>query len=520
MRRCPIFLRMIPKPSRHPRAKRPLAKLSHKPARFSVNVPYTQRYNPTNMFRKIMLMNPPSELYRRDDRCQSKVDDQTVRVIFPPIELGVLASIVRQHDCEVILRDYPTTGADHREYSADLDAFQPDVILLNSTAHTIEQDLRAFEIAREKNPKVFTIAKGEAVAVQAESIMSTHPELDVVLDGEPEDTFRELITGNALSETLGIFWRNSNGQVIKNAERPFIKSLDDLPFTARDLFDNELYRSPENGRKITAIYAQRGCPAKCIFCPAGSLFNYTVRERSVPSVIAEMRECVEKYGIRDFLFHGDTFTLHKKWLIELCKAIIDSGLDIHWGCNSRVDTIDDERAEWLKKAGCWVVAFGFEHGSQDMLDKMKKGARVSKAYDAVKICRRAGLKIQGFFVIGIPWETRATLEESFRFVQSLDLDFFDFNIAYPLPGTEYYDIVLREGLFDRPDPKAGGYAQAAVRTYELTSEELTQWRRKALLRMYSKPRFIMRTLKNATQSGNTRHYAKAAMNRLASLFAN
>src|SRR5262249_8753708 len=152
------------------------------------------------------------------------------------------------------------------------------------------------------------------------------------------------------------------------------------------------------------------------------------------NVMRELVDCVENHSIRDFLFHGDTFTLHKKWLLDLCEAIVARGLDIHWGCNSRVDTIDDERAEAMKRAGGWVVAFGFEHGVQEFLDKMKKGARVEKAYEAVDVCRRHGLQVHGFFVIGLPWETEESLETTFRFVESLKTDYFDFNIAYPLPG--------------------------------------------------------------------------------------
>lgn len=145
---------------------------------------------------------------------------------------------------------------------------------------------------------------------------------------------------------------------------------------------------------------------------------------------------------------------------------------------------------------------------------MKKGVRVEKAYDAVRICRRNGLQIHGFFVIGMPWETHATLNETYDFVKSLDTDYFDFNIAYPLPGTEYYDIVQRDKLFEVPDPLSGSYSQAAVRTYELSSEELTEWRRKALFRMYRRPAWIFRTIRNAAAAGNTSHYAREAWFRL------
>jgi len=466
------------------------------------------------MYKRVFLMNPPSGLYRRDDRCQSKVEDQTVRVVFPPIELGVLAAIARKAGAKVVLKDYPTVGATPQDYIRDIQEFQPDFLLLNTTVHTLAEDLQAFCIAREFFPHIRTVIKGEAVAIQAERVLREHPELDVVLDGEPEPAMEMLVQGKPLPEIGNIAWRDADGLPHRNAQLPFIANLDDLPLPARDLFDNSLYRSPENGRLITAIYAQRGCPSKCIFCPAGTLYDFKVRERSVLSVVDEIQECVERYGIRDFLFHGDTFTLHKKWLIDLCREILHRGLDVHWGCNSRVDTIDDERAQWMRKAGCWVVAFGFEHGSQEILDKMKKGARVEKAHEAVRVCRRNGLQVHGFFVIGMPWETRETLDETFRFVKSLDTDYFDFNIAYPLPGTEYYDIVQRDKLFEVPDPLSGSYAQAAVRSYELSSEELTNWRKRALVKMYSRPAWIFRTVRHAAGSGNSVHYAREAWFRL------
>ncbi|MGI8907141.1 MAG: B12-binding domain-containing radical SAM protein [Candidatus Sumerlaeaceae bacterium] len=473
------------------------------------------------MYRRVLLMNPPSELYRRDDRCQSKVEDQTVRVIFPPIELGMLAAIARECGAEVALKDYPTVGATAQQYIDDLNAFKPDLVLLNTTAHTIREDLAAFSIAREFFPGVRTIVKGEAVAVRAEEILKTHGELDIVLDGEPEIAFRDIVTGKPLSEVGNISWRDEDKTIRRGPQLPLIPSLDDLPFPARDLFDNSLYRSPENGRMITAVYAQRGCPAKCIYCPAGSMYDYKVRERSIESVIAEIEDCVKNYGIRDFLFHGDTFTLHKKWLIQLCQAIVERGLEVHWGCNSRVDTIDDERAEWMRKAGCWVVAFGFEHGDQEILDKMKKGARVEKAYEAVRVCRRHALQVHGFFVIGTPWETEHTLEKAFEFAKTLDTDYFDFNIAYPLPGTELHDIVVRDGLFETSEESTKvGYAQAAVRTYELSSAALTDWRKKALFRLYRRPSWIFRTVRNAAANGTTMYYAKEAWFRLNRLLRN
>ena len=246
--------------------------------------------------------------------------------------------------------------------------------------------------------------------------------------------------------------------------------------------------------------------------------GYRVRYRSPEQIMREIDECVTQHGIREFLFHGDTFTINRKWLLELCDRIIASGHKIRWGCNSRVDTMDDERAERMRRAGCWVVAFGVESGNQEIVDYMKKGQRIERAIQAAEICRRHGLRVHTFFVIGTPLETRETLEETFNLARRIDPDFFDFNIAYPLPGTELYEIVNREGLWER-DPSQTGYAAAAVRTRELSSVDLTEWRRRALLRMYLRPHYIARTLLRAGSPTVAMNYVRAGTRRLRQLIA-
>jgi radical SAM superfamily enzyme YgiQ (UPF0313 family) len=151
-----------------------------------------------------------------------------------------------------------------------------------------------------------------------------------------------------------------------------------------------------------------------------------------------------------------------------------------------------------------------------IMDRMKKGQQIERAAQAIATCKRNGLRTHAFFVVGMPWETHATLEDTYRFARRLDTDFFDFNIAYPLPGTELYELTLKEGLFENP-PDAAGYAHAAVRTYELSSADLTQWRRKALLSMYLRPHYIARTLLRAGSPRVTLNYMKAGLRRFRQL---
>jgi radical SAM superfamily enzyme YgiQ (UPF0313 family) len=173
----------------------------------------------------------------------------------------------------------------------------------------------------------------------------------------------------------------------------------------------------------------------------------------------------------------------------------------------------------MKRAGCWVVAFGIEHGDQGLLDKMKKNATVAQAREAVACCKRNGLRVHAFMVIGLPWETEATLATTFRFLQELDPDFFDFNLATPLPGTELHEIALREGLFEADyDPARAGYATGGIRTLSgMSSQQLVEWRRRHLLKMYLRPKYIARTLAKSGSPRNALQYMKAGTKRLGQL---
>ncbi len=477
-----------------------------------------------NLFQRALLVNPPTGLYRRDDRCQCKVEDQTVQIIFPPIELATIGAVLRQTGVAVKIGDYPAKGAPWQHYIDDLKEFKPDMVLVNVVTATSEQDFQALAAAKEALgvENVITIAKGEFMEACGEQALAEHPEVDYSFHGEIEQAIEKFLQGVPMETVPGLIWRAGKAQhgastdIRRNPGHPLLEDLNALPFPARDLLQNDLYRSPETGNPLTVVHGNRGCPAKCIFCPAGSMSGYRVRYRTPGNIMTEIDECVRKFGIKEFLFHGDTFTINKKWLLELCDLIIASGHKIRWGCNSRVDTMDDERAAKMKQAGCWVVAFGVETGNQMIMDMMKKGQQVERAEQAVNICKLNGLRTHAFFVIGTPWETRDTLTDTYRFAKRLDTDFFDFNISYPLPGTELYDIVLQEGLFEKA-PAVTGYANAAVRTRQLSSEDLTQWRKKALLSMYLRPQYIARMLWRAGSPRVAMNYIKAGSKRFRQL---
>ena len=464
------------------------------------------------MTKKVLLFTPPSGLYRRDDRCQSRVEDQTVNIIFPPIDLAQLASIVREKGAVVTILDLPAMKKDWDYLKNILSDFKPEIILFNVTTATIDSDLKSAELAKNIDPKIITIAKGEYLNIFGEKILSANQYLDIIIYGEPEITFGEIYEGKKIEDINGIIYRKDD-KIIRNPEREFEKNLGDFPIPARDLLYNNLYRSPETNNKITVIYASRGCPGKCLFCPASRVSGSKIRIRPPENILKEIKDCVFNHNIREFLFNGDTFTINKKWVRELCSLIVKENLKIRWGCNSRVDTIDEETLEMMKKAGCWVIAYGIESGVQELLDKMGKGATLEQARRAIEITKKVGIRTHAFYIIGLPWETEETLKQTLQFAKELDTDFFDINIAYPLPGTEYYDMAIKENLMEGNPLTLGGYADAIVRSYKLSADELIKWRKKMLWNLYLRPRYIIRTLYKAGSIRKIFLYIKAAIKR-------
>ncbi|MDP8242802.1 MAG: radical SAM protein [Candidatus Hinthialibacter antarcticus] len=468
--------------------------------------------------KRILLFNPPSGLYRRDNRCQNKVEDQTVNVVFPPMELLYNASILENAGCEVRVRDYPAMNADFHHLENDVREFQPDYAIFTATIATLDNDLQAARLIKELCPNAVTAAKGEPLHYMDEEIIKRNPELDAVLRGEVEAYIERFVDGSDWASLPGLTFLR-DGEVVRTSSENAVLNLDELPFPARHLTDVTLYRSPESRNQLTTVVTSLGCPFKCIFCSVPAMTGTNVRYRTPESVVAELEHCMSEHGIHEFLFHADTFTLNKNWVIRLCQLIVQKKLDIRWGCNSRVDTLDEERLIWMKRAGCWVIGFGVETGNDEHLKSIKKSATGAQAREAVALCRKLNVRSHAFLTFGYPWDTDETIRELIQFASELDPDFFDFNMVFPLPGTELDKIVGEKNLVIRERLSNGGYAVGAVSTESLSPDQLERWRRKALWTMYLRPHYIIRTLRNAGSPGKALNYLSAAMQRARNLLS-
>ena len=336
--------------------------------------------------KKILLIYPPSPVMNREDRCQQPTKELLVIPPLPPSDLMYLAAVAEKAGFEARIADYSLGG----NFEADLKEFQPDYLLINVATPTFKSDLNAVTIAKEICPNIVTIAKGAAFLTLAFEVMYFAKDLDIIIYGEPEDTLKEILEGKNHGDILGIYYRDDL-RVKFTGQRPFIEDLDSLPFPARHLVDNNIYRRPDTGEVQAVIKVSRGCPFHCFFCLATPVAGAKVRKRSPENIVEEIKECVNKYGITNFLFWSDIFNIDKEWVMELCRQIIDSGLNITWSANTRADTADEEMAEMMYKAGCRLVSIGVESGSQEMLDKIGKKITLDDVRLTVRIFMKFGL---------------------------------------------------------------------------------------------------------------------------------
>ena len=392
---------------------------------------------------RVLLIYPPSPVINREDRCQQPTKELLVIPPLPPTDLMYLASIAENCGFEAIIRDYSQGG----NFEADLKEIQPNYLVANIATPTFKSDMMAAQLAKEIVPSICTIVKGAPFLTYNTNTIYENPFIDYVIMGEAELTLKDILDGVPDNEILGICYRE-NFQPVKNDKRPFIDNLDILPFPARHLVDNSIYKRPDNGKVQAVVKVARGCPFHCFFCLATPVSGAKVRTRSPENIVAELKECVEKYNIKNFLFWSDIFNFNREWTLELCQKIIESGLKITWSSNTRADTMDDEMAKMMYKSGCRLVSIGVESGSQKMLDNIGKKITLDDIRNTVKILKKNKIKIYNYFVIGLPWETEETVEETIKFAIELDSNFISFYTATPLPGTKYFAYAMLNKLVD------------------------------------------------------------------------
>lgn len=437
---------------------------------------------------------PPTGRFIREDRCQTPIDRLKTVALRPPIDLLYAAGAFEKKGLDCRLCDFPAEDLVWDDFTRQIREFKPHFVILSITTPSLQDDLRATQLIKEIDPSIVTIAKGAHFNTLDVVTLEKCPTLDIALRGEYEETCMDIARGEPIESIPGLTWRREGGEVVRNPDRALPPDLDTLPFPARHLARNDLYIRPDTGEAQTTIVTNRGCPFSCSYCLANQVSGLKNRYRSVEDVMAELRECVHQHGIRNFLFRSDLFTQNKKWVIELCDRIVEEKLGISWASNSRVDTVNPEVLAAMKRAGCWLIAFGVEKGTNAALEAINKKATVEQAYEALRITRDAGIRRSIYILVGLPADDRAAIEEDIRFAQKLDPDYLEIFYPYPFPGTPLYREAVAAGLLEDGVIPKEAYGLPAMPTRHLSMEELSDLRTECLRKFYLRPAFIVRTL--------------------------
>ncbi len=446
---------------------------------------------------KILLVNPSSKHAKKGYSS----------AIYPPLGILYIAAVLKNANHKVkvidafvlsIKKDYT-----YETLKKDIQEFQPDVLGVPCFTSNIEGSEKILDICKEVSPNTITLIGGPHITAIPESILKI-PSADYGVYGESEyiilDFIEKLEKKQSLKNLPGIISKEDNK--IKFQPKDYIKDLDELPFPAYELVPMNLYQpSPATYRQLpaTTLITSRGCPFQCIFCHK-PIFGNRFRPHSAERVVNEIEYLNKNYGIKDIRIYDDTFTLDKKRVIEVCNLLIEKNLGITWNCTTRVDCIDKELLQIMKKSGCYNISYGVESGSERVLKLIKKGITKERIREVFKLTKEVGIESIGFFIIGLPTQTKEEILETIEFAKEIDPDYVQFTLVNPHPDTELYELCKQNGKvsigdFSNFKTYSNVDAELPFIPDTLSEKELKKLYKKAYISFYFRPKYISKRIK-------------------------
>jgi radical SAM superfamily enzyme YgiQ (UPF0313 family) len=408
------------------------------------------------------------------------------KVCRTPTNLALLAAYIRMHGHEPKIVDLDIQGGTLEEIARLILANDPQVVGITCLTPRFPITLDIATECKRLNPDVIIVVGGPHVTGLPRFILKS-PVIDYAVVGEGEEAFLELINNLAadrpVEQVANLICRD-DGAVKINSVRPLITNLDKLPFPAWDLLmldryvDPAFYEGPHLG-----LMSGRGCPYECYFCASRVVWGRRVRYHSPANMIAEIEEAIGKYHIREFMFYDDTFTLHRKNIVQFCEGVIARHLDIRFYAQVRVDTIDVEIVQKLKAAGCFAVAIGVESGNEAILKTMGKRLTKDQIRAGCKALKAAKMPFLASYIIGHPGDTHETIRQTLDFANELDADQSKFLISTPYPGTRFFDMAVERGIISEEGAEDLGdhtyFQHVAANLSAVSDEDLLAYQQQA-----------------------------------------
>lgn len=368
-----------------------------------------------------------------------------------------------------------------------------ELIVLHTSTPSLQNDIQCIEAIKARNPGAQVGLVGPHVTVLPEETLRRAPCVDFVCRNEFDFTCLELAEGKPLNLIRGLSYRTENGSIHHTSERELLRDMDVMPSVLqvyhRDLCI-ENYFIGYLLHPYISFYTGRGCPSKCTFCLwPQTIGGHAYRVRSPQVVIREFEEGRALFPqAREWFVDDDTFTADPARAIEISKGL--KKLNLTWSCNARAN-VDYDTLKALRQNGLRLLVVGFESGNQEILKRIKKGITLERSRQFMKNCHQLGIKVHGTFIIGLPIETRETIEETIRFAKELDPYTIQVSIAAPFQGTELYDQAVENGWIDNDTLVTEQGIQACTLSYpDLRIDQIEE----AVDRMYRRFYFRLKPI--------------------------
>lgn len=347
-------------------------------------------------------------------------------------------------------------------------------------------------IIKQINPHIKTILGGpHPSALPKETLTDTN--FDIVIMGEGEQAFLELVKGSNLRNIKGLAYKKGK-KIIINPPRQPVGDLNSLPFPAYFSLNVKDYNNVAYYKdSFFGIISSRGCPYNCIYCADHVVHNRNVRLRSPKNLISEVEYLYKKQGIKNFVFYDEVFTIYKQRARSICKEIKKRGLNIRWICATH-DPVDEDLLNIMKDSGCEILTYGVESGDQNILNLIQRGVTIKQIEQGVYTANKVGLKVLGLFTLGHPYETEETIKKTIELAKRLPFYNVIFAMIVPFPGTKLWDFVKENKgikLLTKDYSEFQPHIKPIVESQGLSAKKLEEYHKKAYRIFYFRPNYLL-----------------------------
>jgi len=397
-----------------------------------------------------------------------------------PFFLACTASLLKKQSQEARLIDAIAEGFDEQETIEEVKSCNPQLITIETSTPSFKNDIKIIQNIIFELPNCIIVLCGPHVSVFPEQTLRENKFISYILIGEYEYTLSKLVAhleNNLSLESIpGLAYRKES-EIMINRQSSTIDDLDTLPWPERN--DVPIYKYNDGFAGLpqpnVQMWASRGCPFQCIFClwPQTIYQEHRHRKRSPVDIVNEMEFLINKFNFKAVYFDDDVFNIDRNHVLGICEEIRKRKISIPWAAMARADLMDEDLLESMVSAGLYAIKYGIESADENILNLCKKNMDLNKVNSTINTTKKLGIKVHLTFCLGLPGETRDTIEKTNRFIQNTSPDSLQFSYATPFPGTEYFNYLERKGyLFSKNWSDYDGNYKCIFKTCELSAKDL------------------------------------------------